>query len=71
MDGQTREAMNGRIDDTLICEALPGLPPLLGEAVPALPMLKRASRPSGRLALCLLPSGMVKAEGSSKHISLV
>lgn len=54
-----------------MCEALPGLPPLLGEGVPALPMLRRASRPSGRLALCLVPGAMVKAEGSSRHISLV
>ena len=59
------------IRHTLICEALPGLLPLLGEAVPVLPMLRRASRPSGRLAFCLLPAAMVKAEGSSRHISLV
>ena len=57
---------------TLICGALPGVAPLLGEAVPAPPMLRRPSRPSGRLAFCLLlPGPMVKAEGSSRHISLV
>lgn len=56
---------------TFICEALTGLLPLWGDPTPALPMLKRARRPSGRLALCLLPRARVNAEGSSRHISLV
>lgn len=46
-------------------------PPLLGVASAAVPMLKRASSPSGRLALCRGLVGRVKAEGSKTHMILV
>ena len=44
---------------------------LLGLDAATLPMLNRASTPSGRLALCLVPPLSVKADGSKTHMTLV
>ena len=44
---------------------------LLGLDAATLPMLNRASRPSGRLALYLVPPPNVKADGSKTHMTLV
>ncbi|KAA6424345.1 MAG: hypothetical protein FRX49_05557 [Trebouxia sp. A1-2] len=59
-----------KVSLTLMGDDLRGVPlPLLG-VFAALPMLRRASSPSGRLALCLPPVLRVKAAGFKTHMIL-